>query len=286
MLRRLIGEDVELVTVFDQKVPPILADAGQLEQVVMNLVVNARDAMPHGGRLLIETGRALVDEKTASAHPDVTPGHYAVLAVRDTGQGMTPEVQAQIFEPFFTTKELGKGTGLGLATVHGVVRQTGGHILVHSEPGHGSAFEVYLPAVLGERPEDPIAPMEEAPRGTETILLVEDEVMLRTLIRQQLERRGYSVLEASTAADALALAGSHDPPIELLLTDVVMPEMSGFEVAAQVEARRPETRVLYITGYSERAVDDGLGEREDILPKPFTIDELARRVRDVLDAKA
>jgi two-component system cell cycle sensor histidine kinase/response regulator CckA len=286
MLRRLIGEDVRLASDLQPGLGRVRADLGQLEQVIVNLAVNARDAMPRGGKLTLETSEVELDEAYARERAEAVPqGRYVTLAVTDTGHGMDAETIQSVFEPFFTTKEAGRGTGLGLATVYGIVTQSGGHIDVTSAPGSGTTFRIYLPRVEDEAAPLPTEPAREAARGSETILLVEDEVMLRTLIRQQLERRGYTILEASTAADALALAGSHEQPIDLLLTDVVMPELSGFEVAAQVEAERPETRVLYITGYSERAVDDGLGDREDILPKPFTMDELACRVRDVLDAR-
>ena len=286
MLRRLIGEDVQLESVLEPGAGRVRADLGQLEQVIVNLAVNARDAMPRGGKLTIETSEIELDEAYARERAEaVAPGRYVALTVTDTGHGMDDETLENVFEPFFTTKEAGRGTGLGLATVYGIVTQSGGHIDVTSDPGGGTTFRIYLPRVEAEAAPLPAAPARETVGGSETILLVEDEVMLRTLIRQQLERRGYAVLEAGTAADALALAATHERPIELLLTDVVMPDLSGFEVAERVEAKRPETRVLYMTGYSERALDDRAGGVEDILPKPFTIDELARRVRDVLDAE-
>jgi PAS domain S-box-containing protein len=285
MLRRLIGEDVELVTILAKDAPHVRADAGQLEQVLMNLAVNARDAMPRGGRLLIETGTALFDEKIASTHPDVSPGRYAVLAVGDTGHGMTPEVQARIFEPFFTTKEAGKGTGLGLATVHGVVRQSGGHIFVRSEPGRGSAFEVYLPAVEESPRESPSRPVEEAPGGSETILLAEDEGGLREIIREYLESRGYTVLPAPHGLAALELSARHAEQIHLLITDVVMPGLGGAELWRRLLAQRPGMKVLFLSGHTDDAVIlHGVQAQETaFLAKPFTVDTLARKIREALN---
>jgi PAS domain S-box-containing protein len=288
MLRRLIGEDVNLVTVFDGRLGTVKADPGQIEQVVMNLAINARDAMPVGGRLTIETHNVDLDQGYARHHPDVPAGRYVMLAMSDTGQGMSPEVQARAFEPFFTTKEPGKGTGLGLATVHGIVKQSGGHIFVYSEPGHGTSFKVYFPRADEERASAD-APRAEPvlPRGTETILLVEDEATLRQLVRECLESSGYTVLEAGHGAEAIQLAERHPGPIDLLMTDVVMPGISGRELAAQVVAARSGIRIVYMSGYTDDAVvlHGVLGEHMAFLQKPFTEEALARKVREVLDAR-
>jgi hypothetical protein len=286
MLRRLIGEDVRLVVALGQDPALVLADPGHLEQVLMNLVVNARDAMPQGGRLTIETGRADLDERYAALHPGVLPGRYAMLAVSDTGHGMSREVQARIFEPFFTTKDPGKGTGLGLATVHGIMRQSGGHIFVYSEPGQGSAFKVYLPLVEGLAKAGPLEKEQvEAPSGTETVLLVEDEASLRAIIRECLEEVGYRVLEAADALAALEVEKQHPEAIQLLITDVVMPGLGGRELAERLTARRPGIRVLYMSGYTDDAVilHGVLTADMPFLEKPFTPGGLARKVREVLD---
>jgi two-component system, cell cycle sensor histidine kinase and response regulator CckA len=287
MLRRLIGEDIKLVTVLDEHVDPVRADPGQMDQVLMNLAVNARDAMPRGGRLTIETGNVVLDQAYARQHAGVEPGHYVMLAISDTGHGMTPEVRARIFEPFFTTKDPGKGTGLGLATVHGIVHQSGGHIWAYSEPGHGTTFKLYLPRADAPEGEAEKAPFAEAelPRGSETILLVEDEQGLRELIRECLEGVGYTVLEARHEVEALEICKRHPAPVHLLLTDVVMPVMSGRELAEQVRALRPEIRVLYVSGYTDDAVvlRGVLAADMEFLQKPFTPEGLARRVREVLD---
>ena len=282
LLRRLIGEDVELVTVLDPACCRVKADPGQLEQVLVNLAVNARDAMPEGGRLTIETGYSWLAEGEHGLHA----GAYAVLSVTDTGSGMTEETLSHLFEPFFTTKERGKGTGLGLATVYGIVKQSGGEVVVESEPGRGSRFTVYLPRVA-----EPAAlngdgsgrPADDA--GSETVLLVEDEALVRALARRVLEEQGYTVLEAAEAPAALELCSRHAGPIDLLLTDVVMPKMSGCELAQQLASLRPGTRVLYTSGYNEEAIGQhgvtDLGGA--FLSKPFTPSTLARKVREVLD---
>ena len=288
MLRRLIGEDILFATVLHPKAGNVRADPGQLEQVIVNLAVNARDAMPKGGRLTIETRNVELDESYTTDHPNVKPGHYVMLAVTDTGVGMNEETKARIFEPFFTTKVRGKGTGLGLATVYGIVQQTGGHIWPYSEPGQGTTMRVYLPRV-GE-PADPIEhPIETTPialRGTETILLVEDEAPVRSITRQLLQRNGYTVLEASDGQTALALVdgAEHGTHVDLLLTDVIMPGMSGRELAAELMARRPALRVLFMSGYTDDAVvrhgmlEPGLA----YLEKPFRPPTLLRKVREVL----
>lgn len=286
MLGRLIGEDVELRLQLAEDLGNVRVDPGQVQQVIMNLVVNARDAMPSGGRLLIETANADLTEEYGERRQPVIPGRYVMLAVSDTGVGMTPEVMGRIFEPFFTTKEKGKGTGLGLSTVYGIVKQSSGYVWVYSEPGRGTTFKVYLPRV--DAPVDVLAPARETGTivGTETILLAEDDESLRRLARGLLERLGYTVLEAPNAAQALALAASHAGPIHLLVSDVVMPGASGRELARRLAASRPDTKVLYMSGYTDDAiVHHGMLEPGlNFLQKPFTPSTLTRKVREVLDA--
>ncbi len=286
MLRRLIGEDVALATRLDPSIGRMRADPGQVEQVLLNLAVNARDAMPRGGTLTIETQNAELDESYAQEHVTVKPGSYVMIAATDTGTGMDAEVKAHIFEPFFTTKEKGKGTGLGLATVYGIVKQSGGYIWVYSEPGHGTAFKIYFPRV--ESPAERLSRKEaqRTLRGTETILLVEDELPVRRLARAILESHGYAVLEADGAERALELVQHHSGALDLLLTDVVMPKMGGSDLAMLVHGLRPEVKVLYMSGYTDDAiVRQGLvAEGSRFLQKPFTPDALAAKVRDVLDS--
>jgi PAS domain S-box-containing protein len=286
MLRRLLGEDIELATGLDPALGRVKTDPGQFEQVVMNLSVNARDAMPQGGKLTLETANVELDDVYAREHYPARPGPYAMLAVSDTGTGMTEEVQAHLFEPFFTTKEKGKGTGLGLATVYGIVKQSGGFIWVYSELGRGSTFKIYLPRVdepVGTR-EGPTVATPIA-RGTETVLLAEDEAPVRAVARHVLERYGYTVLEAPNAEAALDIAERHSGPIHLLLTDVIMPGMSGRDLALRLAPLRPETRVIYMSGYTDDAItrhgvlEPGLS----YVQKPFTPDMIARKVREVLD---
>ena len=286
MLRRLIGEDIEMVTVAAPDLGLVKTDPGQLEQVIMNLVVNARDAMPRGGKLTLETGNADLDETYAREHGDVSPGSYVMLAVSDTGMGMDSEGQAHIFEPFFTTKEPGKGTGLGLSMVYGIVKQSGGSISVYSEPGRGSTFKIYLPRV--DTPAEDITveqPSTARMRGNETILLVEDDPLVRELARAVLTTCGYSVLVGEDSRTVASLCERHADPIHLLLTDVVMPGASGREVASQVLARRPGIKVLYMSGYTADAVvhHGVLDGGTFFLPKPFTPSSLAAKVREVLD---
>ena len=286
MLRRLIGEHIALVTVLAPDLGRVRADPNQIEQVLVNLAVNARDAMADGGDLTIETANVDLDEAFAQAHLGSVPGPYALLAVSDTGVGMDATVRAHLFEPFFTTKEVGKGTGLGLATVYGIVKQSDGYISVYSEPGRGSSFKIYLPRIATPAASAP-APAKSGPgRGTETILVVEDDPAVLTLSRRALEAQGYLVLAAADAADALRLVERHGGTIQLLLTDVVMPGMSGRDLADQLAARRPGIRVLYMSGYPGDAVvqHGDLPAGSAFLQKPFSPDVLARKVRDVLDA--
>jgi PAS domain S-box-containing protein len=284
LLRRLIGEDVTLATVLAPNLDPVKVDPNQIEQALMNLAVNARDAMPRGGRLTIETRRRVV-RAGDSGGPHVAPGRYVQLAVTDTGEGMTEEVRARIFEPFFSTKEVGKGTGLGLATVYGVVKTYGGHISVESELGRGTTFKLLFPAEA-EPPRRP-APAEPlaAPRGTETVLLVEDDPRVREVTRVALQRSGYVVLEAECGVRAIQLSEEHPGPIHLLLADVVMPGLGGRAVATAVRARRPDVKVLFMSGYTDDAVvRNGIIEGTDaFLHKPFTPLPLALKVRAVLD---
>ena len=286
MLQRLIGEDVELVAVLNEDPATVKIDPGQLEQVIMNLAVNARDAMPDGGKLTLETSAVELNEAYARTHWPATAGRFALLAVSDTGVGMTEQTRARIFEPFFTTKEIGKGTGLGLATVYGIVKQSGGFIWVYSEPGHGTTFKIYLPRVNQAPTASPKAPTATSLLGTETILLTEDAPALRAAARQILERYGYTVLEAPSSKEALTLASSRPGPIHLLLTDVVMPGMSGRELAERFTAQRPEVKVLYMSGYTDDAVvrHGVLRPGTAYLQKPFTPETLGRKVREALDS--
>jgi signal transduction histidine kinase/CheY-like chemotaxis protein len=288
MLRRLIGEDILLVTLPAHNLGAVKADPGQIEQVLMNLAVNARDAMPRGGRLTIETANVDLDAMYARSRPGVEPGPHVMLAVSDTGHGLKQEILDHIFEPFFTTKEAGKGTGLGLATVHGIVKQSGGHVWAYSEPEHGATFKVYLPRVegVGATPA-PEKAEPELPRGAETVLLVEDEVGLREMIRECLEASGYTVLEAHHAVHALEIAQGHSGPLHLLMTDVVMPGMSGRKLAQTLAATHPETSVLYMSGYTDDAVvlHGVLAEDVAFLQKPFTLRALAQKVRALLDQR-
>jgi two-component system, cell cycle sensor histidine kinase and response regulator CckA len=285
MLRRLIGEDVELVTACAADLGPVEADPGQIEQVIANLVVNARDAMPSGGRLVIETANYEVDQRLASARSaEMTPGPYVVLSVTDTGVGMDPETQAHLFEPFFTTKDVGKGTGLGLATVYGIVKQSGGFIWVYSEPGHGTSFQIYLPRAEAEvaSATDSAVP-GTTEEGTETVLVVEDEQLVRNLIAEELSRRGYTVLTAPNGIDALSLAHARDGEVDVVVTDVIMPEMGGLELTQRLATMLPGIRIVYMSGYSELSVSNDVGPWP-LLQKPFNARTLAGKIREVLDA--
>jgi PAS domain S-box-containing protein len=285
LLQRLIGEDIEVTTTLGLELGSVKADPGQIEQVIINLAVNARDAMPQGGRLTLQTADVTLDEAYARVHASVEPGRYVMLAVGDTGHGMDATTQARIFEPFFTTKEVGKGTGLGLATVYGIVKQSNGHIAVESAPDQGATFKIYLPSV--DAPPTPDAPAEArgaAPRGSETVLLVEDDEPLRSLAREILEVLGYTVLEADSPVTALQVAAGDPTPIHLLLTDVVMPQMNGKQLADRLLAGRPELKVLFMSGYTDGViVEHGVLEPGiHFLHKPFTPAGLSSKIREVL----
>ena len=285
MLGRVIGEDVDLVSRLDRSVGNVRVDPGQLEQVIVNLVVNARDAMPRGGKLTIETANADLDEAYAQRHAAIRPGRYVMVAVSDTGTGMDEATAGRVFEPFFTTKETGKGTGLGLSTVYGIVKQSGGNIWVYSEPGKGTTFKVYLPRVEDVVTEGAPRLADSSPaRGTETILLVEDEEAVRTLSRRILEKHGYRVLEAGSGPAALEVLRAVTERVHMLLTDLVMPDMTGTELASRLKADHPEIRVLFMSGYTDDAVvRSGLLEPgRAFLQKPFTPVVLLRKVREVL----
>jgi len=284
MIGRVIGEDIELVTSLQLELGHVKADPGQIEQVIMNLAVNARDAMPNGGKLIIETGEILLDEAYARLHFRVRPGRYVMMAVSDTGSGMDAETQSHIFDPFFTTKDPGKGTGLGLSTVYGIVKQSGGDIWVYSEPGRGTTFKLYLP-LAREGAEEPYRELLQIRvTGTETILLVEDESQVRNLAALVLRERGYEVLESSSGDEALRLAEQYPGRIHLLLTDVVMPQMSGKELSDQIKLERPDINVLFASGYTDDAVvHHGVLEADmEFIQKPFTPNTLANKVRQVL----
>jgi len=288
MLRRLIGEDIDLVTVLGRGLWRVHADPGQVGQVIMNLAVNSRDAMPSGGKLTLETANVELDEDYARSHESVLPGRYVLLAVSDSGCGMDKETQAHAFEPFFTTKEKGKGTGLGLATVYGIVKQSQGYIWLYSEPGNGSTFKMYLPASVEENPEEsePSRVRAEPSRGSETILVVEDDPSVRSLAHAFLASHGYEVLEAANGREALQICDRHQGPIHLLLTDVVMPEMSGLQLAQLLVPSYRGMKVLYMSGYTEETIvhHGVLDPGAALLSKPFSQDILAGKVREVLDS--
>jgi PAS domain S-box-containing protein len=287
MLGAVIGEDLDLVTRLEPRLGLVKADVGQLVQVIINLAVNARDAMPSGGRLTLETANEDLDETFAQEHADVQPGPYVRLSVSDTGCGMDQGTLARLFEPFFTTKEIGKGTGLGLATVYGIIKQTGGHIAVSSKPGRGTTFKFYLPRLAEPAPVAPEACRSPSPwpRGSETVLLVEDDKAVRDFSRALLEQAGYEVLEAPDGAEALWVSAGHPGRIDVLVTDVVMPGMSGRELADRLAASRPGVQVLYLSGYTEDAViGRGVIESETtFLQKPFGLADIASKVREILD---
>jgi two-component system cell cycle sensor histidine kinase/response regulator CckA len=287
MLRRLIGENVELVVVYGDKLGVLTADPGQLDQVILNLAVNARDAIPQVGTLTIETANAVLDERYAREHIGVRAGAYVRLTVRDTGVGMSSELEARIFEPFFTTKAQGKGTGLGLSTVYGIVQQSGGHITVASVLGKGTTFDVYLPRTddCSTASHTAGSALWPSSRGTETILLTEDEAPVRKLASLILTRLGYQVLVACDGVDALDVQARHSGPIHLLISDVVMPKMGGPDLAKRLLERLPTLRVLFLSGYTGDALNHPILARGELtlLEKPFTSEVLARKVREVLD---
>jgi PAS domain S-box-containing protein len=287
MLRRLIGEDIELVTKTEQDLGPINADPGQIQQILLNLAVNARDAMPDGGKLTIEMANANLDEDYVRAHPLTKAGAYVMLAVSDNGIGMDSDTQARLFEPFFTTKEKGKGTGLGLPTVYGIVKQSDGFIWVYSELGKGSTFKIYFPRVEAESPKAMgTGNNEQSLQGIETVLVVEDEDSVRALTSRILIGKGYSVLQAANGNDALEIVQKHGGDIQLVITDVVMPGMGGKALGSKLKAIRPGIKILYVSGYTDNAIvhhgilDSGV----DFLPKPYTVESLARKVRAVIDS--
>ena len=286
MLRRLVGEDLDLQLHLAPRLDRISADKGQIEQILTNLVVNARDAMPRGGRITIETANVELDDAYVKQHVAGQPGPHVMLAVSDTGMGMSRATQSRIFDPFFTTKALGHGTGLGLATVYGIVKQSGGTIWVYSEPGRGTTFKIYFPRADGIA--ELVVPRGRdtaATRGSETILVVEDEESVRVLVTDVLTRAGYTVLASADVAGGLDWSHRFAGPIHLLLTDVVMPGQSGRELATQLVAARPGIKVLYMSGYTEHAIaHHGIIESEaPLIDKPFTPEGLRQRVRELLD---
>ena len=289
LLRRLIGEDIELTTHLVPELAHLKADQGQLEQVLMNLVVNARDAMPQGGKLVIETQNMVMDQAFVRRYPyPVQPGPYVLLTVTDGGIGMDAETKARAFEPFFTTKEKGKGTGLGLSTVYGVVKQSGGYIDIYSAPGAGTTFKIYLPRVdEAIKSEKPAGSKADSFSGSETILIAEDEESLRRLTRNTLELCGYKVIEAKDGVEALEVSERHSGTIDLLLTDIVMPEMGGRALAQELARRRPEIRLAYMSGYTGQAVGSQgpVDPGSVFLLKPFTRELLTRKIREALDRR-
>jgi two-component system, cell cycle sensor histidine kinase and response regulator CckA len=287
MIRRLIGEDIQVIIRPDPDTGNILIDPGQMEQVILNLVVNARDAMPHGGTLFIEATRVELEETLVLQLGNLLPGPHVALSVKDTGCGMSSEIRARIFEPFFTTKEQGKGTGLGLSTVYGIIIQNLGGLSVESEVGQGTTFRVYLPRV-GDHPHEPPIPVDQSTvlaEGTETVLVVEDEPEIRTLMCENLRHLGYTVLDAANGADALDIARQFTRPIHLLLTDMVMPQLGGQALADTLTGLHPEMTVLYISGYTNEplAPEGALPRGSTFLQKPFTQEALGRKVRESLN---
>jgi Signal transduction histidine kinase regulating C4-dicarboxylate transport system len=286
MLHRVVGEDIDFKTVFVDELGLVKVDPGQMEQVLMNLVVNAKDAMPSGGNLTIETANTELDERYTRSHAGMIPGAYVMLSVSDSGVGMTREVQEQIFDPFFTTKGVGKGTGLGLSTVYGIVKQSGGDIYVYSEPNKGTTFKVYLPRVFEPLEEfKKEVPGEKIPQGNETVLVVEDDGSVRKVAVDILKMQGYKVLEATGGEEALIICEKEKNPIHLILTDVVMPKMNGPQLIERLKQAGQDFKVLYMSGYAdETVIHHRLLERGvNIIHKPFTVEKLARKVREVLD---
>jgi CheY-like chemotaxis protein len=288
ILRRLIGEDVRVVIDPGPRLGRVKADPGQIEQVVLNLAVNARDAMPEGGDLAIKTVNTVLSRAYGRQHLDVKPGHYVMLAASDTGVGMSSEVLSHIFEPFFTTKEPGKGTGLGLATVYGIVKQSGGHVTVESRVGHGTTFKVFLPRVEDDAVDDSAPEAGSPARGDETILLAEDDPDVRSLALEILQAQGYTVLPAANGREAMDVAERHRRLIHILVTDVVMPEMNGADLARRLAGLRPGLRVLFMSGYTDDVIarEGVLEPGTALLEKPFAPSALTQKVREVLDAPA
>ncbi len=286
MLHRLIGEDIELVTTLSPTLGQIKADAGQVSQIIVNLVVNSRDAMPKGGKISIETANVDLDEDYASHHVEVQAGPYVMLSVSDTGCGMDEETQSRIFEPFFTTKEVGKGTGLGLSTIYGIVKQCDGSIWVYSEPGKGTTFKTFLPRIEETIESHKPGKAPVLPQASETILVVDDEQMIQDLICEVLETSGYTVLTAGLGSEAISICKQHKEPIHLIITDVVMPKMSGRELVKQLKPLRPDMKVLFMSGYTgKEVIDRGILEPGTaFIQKPMTPDVLERKVREVLNA--
>jgi CheY-like chemotaxis protein len=288
LLKRLIGEDVAVDAVLGHNVGQVRADRGQVEQILMNLVVNARDAMPNGGLLKIETANVELGQDFCSGHPGMHPGPYVMMSVQDTGTGMTPEVQTKLFEPFFTTKEVGKGTGLGLAVVYGIVHQSGGGITVESSLGKGTLFRIYLPRAESDAEEnDPFVRTEKdhAPIGGETILLVEDEESVRKFTAQALESQGYKVLAFSRGREALQALEDRDLTLHLAISDIVMPDMGGKELAERIRESRPDLPLLFISGYADRPEGHDPMRGEGLLQKPFGLSEILKRVRQILRSR-
>lgn len=285
MLVRLLGEDTLLKTLPKKDLGRVLADPGQVEQVVLNLAINARDAMPDGGELVIETADILLDEDYRAEHANTKPGNYVMIAVSDTGSGMDAATREKIFEPFFTTKQLGQGTGLGLATVYGIVEQSGGRIEVYSEPGEGTSFKIYFPRVLEEAKPLVKSSVSKTAGGQETVLVVEDEKMVCRLAVKLLSRRGYQVLSATSPGEAIAMVEQHEGPIDLLLTDVIMPKINGRELADKITELQPEIKVLFTSGYTQNIIAHHgvMDENVEFLAKPYSLEALASRVREVLD---
>jgi CheY-like chemotaxis protein len=286
MLARLIGEDIQMRVKLDSQLGQVRADPSQIQQVIMNLAVNARDAMPAGGMLTIETANVELDQAYSARNVGVEPGPYVMLAITDSGAGMNQKMQQHIFEPFYTTKETGKGTGLGLSTVHGIIKQSGGHVSVDSQLGHGSTFKIYLPRIDALADKIDLSPRpKDLHQGNATILIVEDEDIVRAIAVSTLELSGYEILDAASGEEALLICKQHHGPIHLLLTDVVMPRMSGKEVAERLSKLRPDMKVLFMSGYTTDAVVHHgiLDVGTAFIEKPFTPEELAQKVREVLD---
>ncbi len=287
LLRRVIGEDISITTHLEPDLGRIKVDPVHIDQILMNLVVNARDAMPNGGAISIETANVLLDETYVDRRLGVKPGPYCVLAVSDTGMGMTPEVKARIFEPFFTTKESGRGTGLGLSIVYGVVKQSGGDIMVFSEPGRGTTFKLCFPMIEVPAAVAAAVAQEIEARGTETVLLCEDEERIRKLVLTMLTRHGYKVLEAETPEMAIQMARDYSSPIDLLLTDIVMPNINGPDLARTIQELQPKTKLLFMSGYMDNRLNSGwvLDPDTPFLHKPFTAAGLMQKVREALGSQ-